>query len=268
MDFITRNKMDGRFFRQGSANGFSSSYNEVDVRTRLVDVLKYSFNPAIPWFATARLRCEALPGSRRKSPGRSFRGYGAARRGRLAGGDPRVETVEIPGPLDRGLLPLRFAPDVDSFTNGPRRTVISISKQADVSDVGRKGYIIGNDEDWTYFYSGGGGSERHGSGGSNPTCMTRPAIRLHRSGTGRRAGAHRQLEMAPGRLVQHQHGSERPHLQAWCGSRGRSRRFWNPASARCEDRGRGLPEDRGAFGRRDAGPNEILPPTLAARGKS
>jgi hypothetical protein len=32
--------------------------------------------------------------------------------------------------------------------------VISISKQADVSDVGRKGFIVGSDDDWTYFYSG------------------------------------------------------------------------------------------------------------------
>ena len=36
-----------------------------------------------------------------------------------------------------------------------RRSVfITVSKQADVSTVGKKGYVLGSDSDWDYLYSG------------------------------------------------------------------------------------------------------------------
>jgi hypothetical protein len=41
-----------------------------------------------------------------------------------------------------------------AYTHRGRRTVISISRQADASEVGKKGYTIGKDDEWTYFYSG------------------------------------------------------------------------------------------------------------------
>ncbi len=44
------------------------------------------------------------------------------------------------------------------------QTLITISKQARVSDVGKKGVILGNDEDWNYYYSGEPGSARTGLG--------------------------------------------------------------------------------------------------------
>ena len=155
MDFVTRNKKDGEIFSAGSANGFASSYNEVDVRTRLVDVLKYSFNPVIPWFVTSPSSLRSSSWKQTEKPWvelpRLWELFGA--------GDSPV--------VIRGMETVANTPDLHTggyyrydlhrtlilFTSGPRRTVISISKQADVSDVGRKGYIVGNDQDWTYFYS-------------------------------------------------------------------------------------------------------------------
>jgi hypothetical protein len=40
------------------------------------------------------------------------------------------------------------------FKYKQRRVLITISRQADVSTVGKKGYILGTDDDWDYFYSG------------------------------------------------------------------------------------------------------------------
>ena len=40
------------------------------------------------------------------------------------------------------------------FTYEKRKVLISISKQKDVSQVGNKGYILGSDDNWDYFYSG------------------------------------------------------------------------------------------------------------------
>ncbi len=44
------------------------------------------------------------------------------------------------------------------------QALISISKQARESDVGKKGIVLGNDSDWSYFYSGQPGSPRAGLG--------------------------------------------------------------------------------------------------------
>ena len=43
-----------------------------------------------------------------------------------------------------------------------RQTLITISKQINISDVGKKGVILGNDEDWNYYYSGEPGSTKAG----------------------------------------------------------------------------------------------------------
>ncbi|HET6490408.1 MAG TPA: hypothetical protein VFG28_11690, partial [Syntrophales bacterium] len=45
-----------------------------------------------------------------------------------------------------------------------RQALISISKQVDISDVGKKGFILGNDDDWNYYYSGVPGSAKTGLG--------------------------------------------------------------------------------------------------------
>lgn len=156
MAFVVRYKKEGVRFSAGSGKGFSSSYQEVDVRIRLADLLKYSFHPSIPWFATT-------PSSLRNSSWKHTQEPWT--------GLPRLwellDTAEAPVVI-RGLETVENTPDISSgayyrydlnralilFSSGARRTVISISKQVDVSDVGRKGYIVGKDEDWNYFYSG------------------------------------------------------------------------------------------------------------------
>jgi len=39
------------------------------------------------------------------------------------------------------------------FKYRQRKVLISLSRQADVSSVGKKGYVLGKDDDWDYFYS-------------------------------------------------------------------------------------------------------------------
>jgi len=156
MDFVVRSKKDGMRFSAEPGNGFSSSYNEVDVRTRLVDLLQYAFNPAIPWFATSPSSLRSTAWKQTEKPW-----TGLPRLWEL------LDNADAPVVI-RGVEAVENTPDIFSggyyrydldrtlilLTSGPRRTVISISKQAGVSDVGRKGFIVGNDEDWTYFYSG------------------------------------------------------------------------------------------------------------------
>jgi hypothetical protein len=156
MDFITRPNKNGARFSAGNGTGLSSSYSEVDVAVRLTDVLQYSFNSSIPWFATTPASLRTSSWKRTDKPW-----TGLPRLWELFG------STDVPVVI-RGLETVENTPDIFSgayyrydlhrtlilFTSGARRSAISISKQADVSDVGRKGYIVGKDEDWTYFYSG------------------------------------------------------------------------------------------------------------------
>ena len=45
-----------------------------------------------------------------------------------------------------------------------RFVLLAISKQASISEVGKKGVILGQDENWTYLYSGQNGINRPGLG--------------------------------------------------------------------------------------------------------
>lgn len=155
MDFVTRSKKEGVRFSAEADSGFSSSYSEVDVRISLSDLLRYSFNPEIPWFITTPSSLRTTEWKQTEKPWAEL---------------PRLwellETADAPVVI-RGMETVENTPDLSTgayyrydlhrtlilFADGPRKTLISISKQAGVSDVGRKGYIVGKDEDWTYFYS-------------------------------------------------------------------------------------------------------------------
>ena len=39
------------------------------------------------------------------------------------------------------------------FKYRQRNVLVTVSKQMDASTVGKKGYILGEDNDWDYFYS-------------------------------------------------------------------------------------------------------------------
>jgi len=156
MDFVTRDPKSTVRYTAESGNGHSSSYSELDVRIGLVDLLKYAFNPAIPWFATspASLRSSSWRQTDRtwKSLPRLWELLGTSDGPVVIRG---LETVEnTPDTFSGGYYRYDLHRTLIVMNSGSRRTVISISKQAAASDVGRKGYIVGNDSDWNYFYSG------------------------------------------------------------------------------------------------------------------
>jgi hypothetical protein len=50
------------------------------------------------------------------------------------------------------------------FNHKGRHVLISVSKQADISGVGKKGFILGSDDDWNYHYTNEIGSAKAGLG--------------------------------------------------------------------------------------------------------
>ncbi|MEN6621798.1 MAG: hypothetical protein ABFD50_09645 [Smithella sp.] len=144
----------------------TGAYYEFDTRTNFSNFLQYTYSSKVPSALTrpASLRYSIwtdLPGELPKLP----------------------SNWKMPGPGDKpviiyGLQRDCITPDIITgvyYEYGLKRTLIllnhkgkqaliSISKQIEISDVGKKGYILGKDDDWSYYYSGEPGSTKAGLG--------------------------------------------------------------------------------------------------------
>ena len=142
------------------------AYYEFDTRINFVSFLQYSYNNQVPSALTSpsSLRYSVwtgLPGELQKIPaswklvpptGKPVIIYGLQHDGIT----PDLTTgVYYEYDLKKTLILLNYK---------GKQVFISISKQIDISDIGKKGVILGNDEDWNYFYSGVPGSTKAGLG--------------------------------------------------------------------------------------------------------
>ena len=142
------------------------AYYEFDTRITFPRFMEYSYNAFIPSVVTR-------PSSLRYS---------------LWNG-PRGETPKLPGnwkPVPANGAPyvlhsMQHDSNTPDLTTGVyyeydlkrtlillnhkgRQVLISVSKQTDKSNVGEKGFILGHDSDWNYYYSGKPGSAKAGLG--------------------------------------------------------------------------------------------------------
>jgi len=164
--FIDAPKREDAMYSAEPMNGASSSYFDVDVRMSLDDLLKYTFNPRIHGSASVPASLRTATWQKSEKPWQSFpriwelfdpKGTPVLIRG--------METVEnTPDLFTGGYYRYALFRTVILFRSGERRVVISLAKQAGPSEVGKKGYIIGKDEDWDYFYSGEPGLDVTGLG--------------------------------------------------------------------------------------------------------
>jgi hypothetical protein len=140
----------------------TGAYYEFDTAINFSSFLQYSYNSKIPsaLMSPSSLRyslwkdAQTLPGSW-KAPlpgGKPVIIYGLQRDGIT----PDLTTgIYYEYDLKRTLILLNHK---------GRQALISISKQINISDVGKKGFILGNDDDWNYYYSGIPGSAKTGLG--------------------------------------------------------------------------------------------------------
>jgi hypothetical protein len=153
--FVDQRKDPDALYAPDPIDGASSAYLDVDVRMDWAEFLKRTFHPTVPWFTTTPSSLRLAVWSKTDRPWRGF---------------PRLwELLEPNGPpvVIRGMETVENTPDLFTggyyrydlfrtlvlFRNGDRRVLISLSRQAGPSEVGKKGYILGPDDDWNYFYS-------------------------------------------------------------------------------------------------------------------
>ncbi|MHB8137879.1 MAG: hypothetical protein ACYDGO_05760 [Smithellaceae bacterium] len=144
----------------------TGAYFESDIRISFADFLNYSYNSTIPSAVTSPSslrysRSIGIPGNTNKMPVNWILP--------APGGSP----VIINELLRNGNTPdqttgVYYEYDVKRtlilLNHKGRQVLITISKQVDVSDVGKKGFIVGSDDDWNYYYSGDPGSAKTGLG--------------------------------------------------------------------------------------------------------
>ena len=141
-------------------------YHEFDTKITFSRFLEYAYNPQIPAALTR-------PSSLRYSLWTSPQGKSQKLPSRWRLTSPAGEPVII-----HGLQHDSNTPDLTTgvyyeydlkrtlilLNHKGRRVLISVSKQVNQSDVGKKGLILGNDDDWNYYYSGEPGSLKAGIG--------------------------------------------------------------------------------------------------------
>ena len=156
LNYIRSPKQQNALYFVDQKIGAPSGYFEFDLRQNLEQILKYAFNPNLPGFlmtpSSMRFsRWEQMPADGQRVP--------------LLWNmlDKLDEPVIV-----KGIQFVENTPDLVSgayygyhldrtlilFKHNNRRALISISKQKGTSDVGKKGYVLGSDDNWDYFYSG------------------------------------------------------------------------------------------------------------------
>lgn len=142
------------------------AYIEFDTKISFPRFMEYSYNPLIPSVITR-------PSSLRYS-------FWADSRGKPQKLPAILNAVPSAGKpvIIRGMQRDSNTPDLNTgvyheydlkrtlilANHRGRQVLISVSKQINTSGVGKKGAILGNDNNWTYFYSGKPGTAKTGLG--------------------------------------------------------------------------------------------------------
>jgi len=156
MNFIESPKEDDALYYANRISGLTSAYYDFDISQSLKTVVSYAFNPDIPAIATmpssARLFRWADTQGNPQEPPRLIQ---------------YLDHLESPV-IFKGIVYLEITPDMTSgayygyksfqsyllFQHHGRNVLATVARQEHISTVGKKGYVLGDDDDWDYYYTG------------------------------------------------------------------------------------------------------------------
>jgi hypothetical protein len=164
--FVRDPKPKSTLFYADSPAELTSAFHEFEIACSLDQMLRYAYNPDVPGYLLT-------PSSIRYSSWSEVDGRPQPL--------PRLWEVALaPGEfhLVRGVEQIEITPDLFTgayyrYANDKllilchhegRRVLISLSKQQQPSDIGKRGMVLGRDAEWDYFYSGQPGLDKPGLG--------------------------------------------------------------------------------------------------------
>ena len=164
--FMTSTKAAGTIYSAGGGFGAPSAYNEFSVDTDLQRIVSYAINVDIP-------ACTLWPSSLRMTRWTKVHG-GAQQLARLRAASAQLDAPFIVQGSERvTITPDQttggyYSYDVDkTIIYSPYRKgklLISVYRQQGPSEVGKKGLVLGSDDDWSYLYTNKDGLNLTGLG--------------------------------------------------------------------------------------------------------
>jgi len=169
IEFVRMSKDKNALYFPGNRTNIASAYHEFDVHKDLKHILDIGFNPNIPPFilspSSVRLAYWTEVNGKSQLPPDLSSVLTRLDHPIMVTG---VEHEEITPDLNTGAY---YGYDLNRtlvlLKYQGRPALISISKQKNVSDVGKKGVVLGKDDNWDYFYSGQNGLNKPGLGWVN-----------------------------------------------------------------------------------------------------
>ena len=166
MDFVSAPKDPSKLYYADKRNDAPSAYHEMEVPRAFAELIRYSYNdeiiPVITQPSSLRLSYWKLVDGKQKPLPRLWEYLSdLSKPVIITGVEHYVNTPDTFSgayydyELDRVLILFRFQ---------NRKVILSLSKQKGISGVGKKGLILGTDDNWDYFYTGQDGLTAAGLG--------------------------------------------------------------------------------------------------------
>jgi len=168
-EFVLSSKDKNNLYYPGNRSNISSAYHEFEIHKGIKHILDLGFNPDIPPFILSPSCIRLTYWTEVNGTNQAIPLFSSL----LSHLDQPVivngaEHEEITPDLNTGAY---YGYDMDRtiilMTYQGRPALISISKQKNISDVGKKGVVLGKDDNWDYFYSGQSGLTKPGLGWVN-----------------------------------------------------------------------------------------------------
>ncbi len=166
LDFVAESKAVSELHHTDKLLGLPSAYYSMSINRSLAHILRYAYNPDIPY-------CTIAPSTVRicqlKETDQGQQSW------------PRLWALlsDLDNPLTvKGVEYVVNTPDLFTgvyyaydqdralilFKHHGKKAMVSISKQRGKSEVGKKGLVLGTDQDWDYIYTGETGLTKPGLG--------------------------------------------------------------------------------------------------------
>jgi len=169
LDFVASQKPENTMYYVNGSHGATSAYHEFVFEKDLKHILRFSYNPDIPSFITTPSSVRLSRWSGMDGKGLNFPNLWLSLQNQEEPVMVRgIETVEnTPDLFTGGYYKYDLDRTILLFKYEGRDILISLSKQQDISDVGKKGVVLGSDDGWSYLYSGLKGLNKTGLGWVN-----------------------------------------------------------------------------------------------------